>query len=173
MGGPLKLKFATHFIIYQKRSGPGELKFERTIQFKHHKFLSKLEYCMKMHPSSRVLQWKKNDLNLWKIMMKSENCYCRNQEGILVKTWIYCIKGKYLTISFFINATSDSLCCWSVLYIATFAGSPPPVATTTLFCCTISYSLYVGEIQCKNGISLEKIKNFKTKRRILVSFFLI
>ena len=32
---------------------------------------------------------------------------------------------------------------------------------------------WVGEIQCKNGISLEKIKNFKTKRRILVSFFKI
>ena len=68
-------------------------------------FNLKLEYCMKMHPSSRVLPWKKNDLNLWKIMMKSENCYCRNQEGILVKTWIYCIKGKYLMISFFIVAS--------------------------------------------------------------------
>ena len=34
------------------------------------------------------------------------------------------------------------------------------------------YGPYLGEIQCQNGLSLEKLKNFQNKKEILISFLL-
>ena len=66
-----------------------------------------------------------------------------------------------------INATFEPLCCRSVLNITTFAGSPAPVATTTLFYCVLcQFRYYNGQYtppfeglkKCSN-----KMKNVATK----------
>ena len=38
--------------------------------------------------------------------------------------------------------------------------------------CSMSHTVWLGEIQCPNGLSLEKLKNFQNKKEILISFLL-